>query len=94
MKKTILVISSEPTNLIPLRTGNERKEIKAVTNNQSNHVHFDIREENAVTFDDLMHAFEEHKPNIIHFIGHGKGEDGLCLQNDDNKEQLVKNDIL
>jgi hypothetical protein len=49
---------------------------------------------NAVRPGDLLQLLREHKPQIVHFCGHGAGERGLLLQDDQGREQLVSTEAL
>jgi len=55
---------------------------------------FEFINEGAVRVDDLSRALLQHKPDIVHFSGHGAGEQGLVLEDDAGKIQLVTTEAL
>jgi hypothetical protein len=48
----------------------------------------------AVRVDDLQAILLNHPPRIVHFSGHGAGEQGLALENELGQMQLVSTDAL
>jgi hypothetical protein len=44
--------------------------------------------------EDLQRKIAEHRPQIVHFCGHGAGEDGLVFQSEGRREQLVSTETL
>ena len=44
--------------------------------------------------DDLRRALLDFNPEIVHFCGHGLGDDGLVLENDPGLAQLVPTEAL
>lgn len=43
---------------------------------------------------DLRRALLDHRPTIVHFSGHGMGDQGLVLENEAGKMQLVSTDAI
>jgi len=43
----------------------------------------------AVRPTDLLDKLNQHKPTIVHFSGHGSGEEGLIFTNDQGEQKLV-----
>ena len=55
---------------------------------------FDVAIGSAVRPDELQKLFLEHRPRIVHFSGHGAGEEGLVLESDAGQVQLVSTQAL
>jgi CHAT domain len=43
---------------------------------------------------DLMQAMLDFEPQVVHFSGHGAGQEGLVFEGNDGQEQLVSSDAL
>jgi hypothetical protein len=43
---------------------------------------------------DLVQAMLDFEPQLVHFSGHGAGQEGLVLEGNDGQEQLVSSDAL
>ena len=52
---------------------------------------FDLKQRWAVRFGDVYQALLDFKPQIVHFSGHGSGNDGLALEDEDGNLKLVDN---
>ncbi|WP_199334003.1 MULTISPECIES: CHAT domain-containing protein [Nostocaceae] len=87
--KTILVLASSPTNGARLRLDQEVREIDEGLRRSQHRDKFNLQAKWAVTPDSLRRALLEFNPEIVHFCGHGSGEDGLVLEDDTGKGQLV-----
>ncbi|MGK7895804.1 MAG: hypothetical protein AB4372_19875 [Xenococcus sp. (in: cyanobacteria)] len=85
--KKILILTSDPKNDLKLRR--EIKDLQNVIKRSKNHSQFETKLELEVHPEELQRLFLEHKPRIVHFCGHGTGEQGLVLQNQAAQEQLV-----
>ena len=68
--KTILFLTANPSETAKLDL--DREFAKISHNLQDNHG-FDLKSEWNVTIDDLQESLLKHKPQIIHFSGHGTG---------------------
>ena len=89
MVKKILLLSANPTNTFKLRLDEEVREIEAGLERAKGRDEFEIIPKLAVRVDDLRRALLDHEPQIVHFSGHGAGSQGLALENDSGKMQLV-----
>jgi CHAT domain-containing protein len=58
--------------------------------------YIDIKVKLACEYDDLVDAINDEKPHIVHFSGHGEGENGLVFYSSDleNNEELIDNEII
>ncbi|MDJ0797125.1 MAG: AAA-like domain-containing protein [Calothrix sp. MO_167.B12] len=87
--KKILLLSANPTNTSKLRLDKEVREIEAGLERAKCRDEFEIISKWAVRVDDLRRALLDHEPQIVHFSGHGEGNQGLVLENNSGQMQLV-----
>ncbi len=92
--KKILILSANPTNTNKLRLDEEVREIQAGMERSRSRDRFEIICKWAVRSNDLRRALLDHKPEIVHFSGHGAGSQGLALENNSGQMQLVKTKTL
>ena len=92
MKKKILILSSNPRNDLKLKR--EIKDLKNIIKRSQNQSQFEMEFELEVRPEELQNLFLEQEPRIVHFCGHGTGEQGLVLQNQAGREQNVSTDAL
>ncbi|QSV61569.1 MAG: CHAT domain-containing protein [Dolichospermum sp. DL01] len=88
--KKILILTANPTNTKPLRLSEEVREIKSAWKRSLNREQFEILVEEAVRPQEFRRTLLDHKPDIVHFSGHGGGEQGLALMADNGEAILVK----
>ena len=88
--KKILILTANPTNTKPLRVSEEVREIKSAWERSQNREQFEIIVEEAVRPQEFRRTLLDHKPDIVHFSGHGGGEQGLALMADNGEAFLVK----
>jgi len=94
MKKKILILAANPTDTSKLRLDKEVRSIENAHRQATNRAEIEIISKWAVRVDDLRRALLYHKPNIVHFSGHGAGDDGLVLENQFGQKQFVSSDSL
>ncbi|BAY96737.1 hypothetical protein NIES37_06730 [Tolypothrix tenuis PCC 7101] len=87
--KKILILSANPTNTDKLRLDEEVREIQAGLERARSRDQFEIITKWAVRTDDLRRALLDYEPEIVHFSGHGAGNQGLALENNAGEIQLV-----
>ncbi|MCP4698767.1 MAG: SUMF1/EgtB/PvdO family nonheme iron enzyme [Gammaproteobacteria bacterium] len=87
--KKILLFSANPKTTPYLRLDEEVREIQAGLERARQRAEFELIPKWAVRPRDLRRALLDHEPQIVHFSGHGKGAQGLCLENDAGEVQLV-----
>ncbi|MEM9274345.1 MAG: NACHT domain-containing protein [Cyanobacteria bacterium P01_F01_bin.143] len=93
MSKKILILAANPRG--DLRNiDREIRDLKKAIARNKNSDEFEIETEVAVLSEDLQGLIYDNQPYIVHFCGHGTGEDGLVFVNEDGKEELVSNDAL
>lgn len=88
-KKTILFLAANPKNTNPLSLDEEVKEIDQGLQRAKKRHNFQLEKEFAVTPRDMQRAVLGFNPEIVHFSGHGTGEDGLALEDRNQKIKLV-----
>lgn len=94
MKKKILFLASNPKNTEQLRLTEENREINSALERSKHRDNYKVINKLAVRPDDLRQALLDHVPYIVHFSGHGGGEDGLCLEDDSGQIQMVSVEAL
>jgi uncharacterized protein YjbI with pentapeptide repeats/energy-coupling factor transporter ATP-binding protein EcfA2 len=77
--KTILILAANPKTTSRLRLDEEIREIEQGLKNSER---FRLVQKWAVRQRDFYRAILEHKPQIIHFCGHGTGDGGIVLENE------------
>ncbi|MBE9226070.1 AAA-like domain-containing protein [Phormidium sp. LEGE 05292] len=88
-KKTILFLAANPKNTSPLSLEQEVKEIEHGLQRAKKRHNFQLEKELAVTPRDMQRAVLGFNPEIVHFAGHGAGEDGLAFEDGNQKIKLV-----
>lgn len=74
--------------------GEEAREIDEGLRRSRHHDQFNLVSKWAVRSRDFYRYILDVQPHIVHFSGHGTGEDGIVLEDDDGKIQLVSTDAL
>ncbi|MBD2388023.1 AAA-like domain-containing protein [Cylindrospermum sp. FACHB-282] len=92
--KNILILAANPLNTDRLRLDKEVEEIRTTLRLSSNRNRFEIESRGAVRPQDLQPHLYNLKPQIVHFSGHGGGEQGLAFEDDDGKLKLVSTSAL
>jgi len=72
-KRTILLLAANPKGTEHLRLDEEAKKIDQGLERAMNRDQFQLVMKWSVTDDDLRRALLDHKPEIVHFAGHGTG---------------------
>lgn len=88
----ILVLASNPRNDLSL--GREIRELKEVLEMSFKRRDFEVETALAVRVTDLQDLLLRHEPQIVHFCGHGSGQQGLIFESDAEKERLVETEAL
>jgi hypothetical protein len=94
MKKTILVIASNPQGTTSLRLDRELRVIDEVIQKSQLRDWFDVHQLWAARTTDLIDALLKYQPRIVHFCGHGEGQIGLVLEDEAGKAKLVSSAAL
>ena len=80
MVKTILFLSSNPTNTNRFRFDEEVREIEEGLRMSKNRDYFLFEKVFAASHRSVRRALLNIKPNIVHFSGHGSEKDGIVLE--------------
>jgi len=88
--KKILFLSANPRQTMQLRVDEELREIKEGLRRAKEREQFILESAEAVRYRDLRRAILDNKhTNIVHFSGHGAGEDGLVFEDESGQVKLV-----
>ena len=87
--RKILILAANPQNTGNLRLDAEVREIQEGLKRSAGRDRFEIISQWAVQTDDLRRALLEYDPHIVHFSGHGGGEQGLVLDDGKGRAKLV-----
>lgn len=90
----ILILSANPRGTSKLRLDEEKREIKEGLRRSKYREQFTLETLEAVRSRDIHRAILDYEPNIIHFSGHGTGEEGLALEDEIGEVKLVDADTL
>ncbi|MDA0212817.1 MULTISPECIES: CHAT domain-containing protein [Desertifilum] len=94
MKTTILILAANPQGTSALALMSEIRHISEGLKRSLHRDSFNLEQRVAVRPGDLQIALRETKPRIVHFCGHGTGEQGLVLENDAGQSQCVSTEAL
>ncbi|BAZ64722.1 hypothetical protein NIES4105_104550 (plasmid) [Calothrix sp. NIES-4105] len=92
--KTILILAANPRGTSTLRLDEEVREIDLGLQRAKKRELFDLKQRWAVRIQDVYQALLDYKPQIVHFSGHGAGEDGLILEDETGNHKLVNTEAL
>ena len=88
----VLILASNPRK--DLSIDREIRDLKEVIEKSHNHENFEVADALAVRVTDLQQLLFKYEPQIVHFCGHGSGQQGLVFQDDSEKEQWVGSEAL
>lgn len=92
--KRILILAANPKGTTQLRLDQEAREIESALERAKERDQFDIKTKSAVRTTDVRQAMLDFKPQIVHFSGHGAGDEGLLWENDLGQKHLVNAEAL
>ena len=92
--QNILLLSANPKDTDPLRLDREMREIMEGLRLSRNRDRFAINTAHAVRYRDIHRAILQYEPQIIHFSGHGTGEEGLIFEDEIGQKKLVDGEAL
>ena len=92
--KKILILAANPTDTNKLRLDEEVRSIETVHRQSKYREEMEIISKWGIRVDDLRGVLLYHKPNIVHFCGHGEGDKGLVLENQYGQKQFVSRESL
>ncbi|MEM9905349.1 MAG: CHAT domain-containing protein, partial [Cyanobacteria bacterium P01_D01_bin.44] len=92
----ILILTANPQipDYDPLRLDAEVRRVEEALRRSRYRDRIEIVTKLAIRTTDLRRALLDHRPQIVHFSGHGTGEQGLVLENEAGKAKLVSTEAL
>lgn len=94
MTKTILILAANPKNTARLRLDQEVREIDNGLQRARRRDEFILKQVWAVRRPDFRRAMLDLKPNIVHFCGHGSGEEGIAFEDENGQAKLISTEAL
>ena len=94
MTKTILILTANPKNTMHLRLDLEVREIENGLQRAQKRDEFTIRQRWASRPIDIRRAMLDFKPSIVHFCGHGAGEEGLVVEDENGQAKFISTEAL
>lgn len=94
MTKTILVLAANPKKTPQLRLDEEVREIDNGLQRSKRRDEYVLQQKWATRQKDVRRAMLDLKPNIVHYCGHGAGEEGLVFEDEAGGERPVNADTL
>jgi hypothetical protein len=92
--KKILLLAANPKGTSPLRLDEEVREIDAGLRRASKRDEFLLEQRWAVRSRDVQRAMLDVQPQIIHFSGHGEGDEGLAFEDETGQVKFVDAEAL
>ncbi|WP_243902542.1 eIF2A-related protein [Aetokthonos hydrillicola] len=87
--KTILILAANPKSTSRLRLDEEVREIDEGLRRASKREQFRLEQKWAVRQRDFYRAILDCQPQIVHFSGHGTGEEGIVLEDETDQPVAV-----
>nr|WP_322666293.1 CHAT domain-containing protein [Dendronalium sp. ChiSLP03b]MDZ8209037.1 CHAT domain-containing protein [Dendronalium sp. ChiSLP03b] len=94
MVQTILILAANPQSIKPLRLDEEVREIDAGLQRAKQRDRFVLEQKWAVRPRDIQRAMLDINPQIVHFSGHGTGDEGLVFEDETGQAKLVDGEAL
>jgi hypothetical protein len=91
--KSILLLAANPKGTYNLRLQEEEREIRERLR-LAGYGKVPINSTGATRPRDVQQAILDFKPQVVHFSGHGAGQDGLVLEDASGQEKLVSSEAL
>ncbi|MGC1309287.1 MAG: AAA-like domain-containing protein [Phormidesmis sp.] len=90
----ILILAANPSNTTQLRLPEEVREIQEGLALSEGREQFEVISQWAVRPDDLRRSLLKHRPQIVHFSGHGADAQGLVFENEAGQSTMVQGKTL
>ena len=91
---SILLLAAEPTDLGRMRLDREFRAVHESLLRARYRDHFEVQQLPAARPPDLRRALLDHRPQVLHFCGHGTGGTGLALEDEHGAARLVSTEVL
>jgi formylglycine-generating enzyme required for sulfatase activity len=92
--QTILFLAANPTDTQPLRMDQELRDIGEGLQRAKQRDQFRLEQRMAVRPRDIQRAMLDLNPQMIHFSGHGAGNEGLVFEDESGKTKFVTGEAL
>jgi hypothetical protein len=92
--QTILFLAANPTDTQPLRLDQELRDIGEGLQRAQQRDQFQLEQRMAVRPRDIQRAMLDLNPQMIHFSGHGAGNEGLAFEDESGKTKFVTGEAL
>lgn len=92
--KRVLILAANPKNTERLRLDEEVRDIREALWRSRFRDEFHVRSQLAVRHRDVAREILDYEPHVIHFSGHGTGEDGIALEDETGQAKLVSSEAL
>ncbi|MBD2130089.1 CHAT domain-containing protein [Microcoleus sp. FACHB-1] len=92
--RKILILAANPKATSPLRLDEEVREIDAGLQRAKKREQLDLKQQWAVRVRDVTRALLDFKPQIVHFSGHGAGDEGLAWEDETGQVRFVDAEAL
>lgn len=92
--QTILFLAANPKDTARLRLDQELRDVAEGLQRAQKRDQFNLEQRLAVRPRDIQRAMLDVNPQIIHFSGHGTGEQGLIFEDEMGNAKLVSGDAL
>ncbi len=93
-RQKILILSANPKGTSKLRLDEEMREIKEGLRRARQRDDFEIITASAVRYRDIQRAILDNDPQLVHFSGHGEGDEGLVFEDETGQAKLVDAEAL
>ncbi|BAY20584.1 hypothetical protein NIES2100_03260 [Calothrix sp. NIES-2100] len=94
MVQTILILTANPQGTSQLRLDQEARDIGEGLQRAKHRDQFILEQKWAVRPRDIQRAMLDINPSIIHFSGHGTGDEGLVFEDETGSAKLVDGEAL
>lgn len=94
MEQKILILAANPQGTKRLRLDEEVREIHAGLQRAKKREQFVLEQRWAVRSRDILRAMVDFSPKIVHFSGHGAGDEGLVFEDETGGAKLVDGEAL
>lgn len=85
----LLILAANPTNTNRLRLEEELRDIDEGLHRAQHRDRFTLTQRLAVRPRDIQRAMLDETPQIVHFSGHGQGQEGLVFEDETGQAKLV-----
>jgi hypothetical protein len=92
--KKILILAASPKDTPRLRLDQEVREIDNGLQRARRRDEFVLKQVWAVRSSDVRRAILDFEPNMVHFCGHGAGDEGIAFEDDTGNSQLITAEAL